>query len=154
MSTKDNYERITRLFITGAILTFLGFLLSYGCPINKKIWSPTFVLATCGLASTLLALLIWIIDIKGHKKWSVFFESFGVNPLFIYVAAGVFSVLLGNILFTYDDSIISLKGFLYKICIQPYLGDYFGSLVFALLFVGFNWVIGNILYKKKIYIKI
>ncbi|MBB4035272.1 putative acyltransferase [Dysgonomonas hofstadii] len=154
LSTKDNYERITRLFITGAILTFLGFLLSYGCPINKKIWSPTFVLATCGLASTLLALLIWIIDIKGHKKWSVFFESFGVNPLFIYVAAGVFSVLLGNILFTYDDSIISLKGFLYKICIQPYLGDYFGSLVFALLFVGFNWVIGNILYKKKIYIKI
>jgi len=154
LSTKDNYERITRLFITGAILTFLGFLLSYGCPINKKIWSPTFVLATCGLASTLLALLIWIIDIKGHKKWSVFFESFGVNPLFMYVAAGVFSVIIGNILFIYDGAAISLKGFIYKICLQPYLGDHLGSLVFALLFVGLIWTIGNILYKKKIYIKI
>ncbi|MDH6308719.1 putative acyltransferase [Dysgonomonas sp. PFB1-18] len=154
LSTKDNYERITRLFIIGAILTFLGFLLSYGCPINKKIWSPTFVLATCGLAATLLALLIWIIDIKGHKKWSVFFESFGVNPLFIYVAAGVFSVILGSTLITYDGNAISLKGFIYNICLQPYLGNYFGSLIFALLFVGFNWVIGNILYKKKIYIKI
>ncbi|MDR1089547.1 MAG: DUF5009 domain-containing protein [Prevotella sp.] len=155
LNTKDNYEKINRLFILGAILTFLGFLLSYGCPINKKIWSPTFVLATCGLASTLLALLIWIIDIKGHKKWSVFFESFGVNPLFIYVAAGVLSILLGGILIPYNDATaISIKGFVYKICLQPYLGDYFGSLIFALLFVALNWVIGNILYKKKIYIKI
>ncbi len=154
LNTKDNYEKINRLFILGAILTFSGFLLSYGCPINKKIWSPTFVLATCGLASTLLALLIWIIDIKGYKKWSVFFESFGVNPLFIYVAAGVLSILLGGILIPYDGATISIKGFIYKVCLQPYLGDYFGSFIFALLFVALNWIIGNILYKKKIYIKI
>lgn len=154
LNTQDNYEKINRLFILGAILTFLGFLLSYGCPINKKIWSPTFVLATCGLASTLLALLIWIIDIKGHKKWSVFFESFGVNPLFIYVAAGVLSILLGGILIPYDGATTSIKAFIYDVCLQPYLGDYFGSLIFALLFVALNWVIGNILYKKKIYIKI
>ena len=154
LNIKDNNERITKLFIIGAIMTFLGFLLSYGCPINKKIWSPTFVLATCGLASTLLALLIWIVDIKGYKKWSVFFESFGVNPLFIYVAAGVFSIILGSTLIPYGESTISIKNFIYKICLQPYLGNYFGSLIYALLFVGFNWVIGNILYKKKIYIKI
>jgi predicted acyltransferase len=154
LTTKDNNERIQRLFIIGAIMTFAGFLLSYGCPINKKIWSPAFVLATCGLASTLLALLIWIIDIKGHKKWCVFFESFGVNPLFIYVAAGVFSILLGNISFPYGGDMISAKNFIYQVCVQPYLGSYFGSLVYALLFVGFNWGIGNILYKKKIYIKI
>ncbi|MDR0825284.1 MAG: heparan-alpha-glucosaminide N-acetyltransferase domain-containing protein [Prevotella sp.] len=154
LTTKDNNERIQRLFIIGAIMTFLGFLLSYGCPFNKKIWSPTFVIVTCGLASTLLALLIWIIDVKGYKKWSVFFESFGINPLFIYVAAGVFSILLGNIQFIYDEKLISTKNFIYQICIHPYFGTYFGSLVYALLFVGFNWVIGNILYKKKIYIKI
>lgn len=154
LNTKDNYEKINRLFILGAILTFSGFLLSYGCPINKKIWSPTFVITTCGLAATLLALLIWIIDIKGYKKWSVFFESFGVNPLFIYVAAGVFSILLGNIFITYQETTMSIKGFIYKICLQPTFGDYFGSLLFALLFVIFNWAIGNILYKKKIYIKI
>jgi predicted acyltransferase len=154
LNTKDNYEKINRLFILGAILTFSGFLLSYGCPVNKKIWSPTFVLATCGLASTLLALLIWIIDIKGYKKWSVFFESFGVNPLFIYVAAGILSILLGSILIPYDGETTSIHFFIYKVCLQPYLGDYFGSLIFALLFVALNWVIGNILYKKKIYIKI
>jgi len=154
LSTKDNYERITRLFITGAILTFIGFMLAYGCPINKKIWSPTFVLVTCGLASTLLALLIWIIDIKGYKKWSVFFESFGVNPLFIYVAAAVLSIVLGGILVSYNGMSINLQALIYKAGLQPYFGNYFGSFIFAILFVGVNWVIGNILYKKKIYIKI
>lgn len=154
LNAKDNNEKIQQLFIIGTILTFAGFLLSYGCPINKKIWSPTFVLTTCGLGSLLLALLIWIIDIKGCKRWSVFFQSFGVNPLFMYVAAAVFSILLGNIRFDYNGAEISLHGFIYTICLQPYLGDYFGSLMFALLFVGFNWVIGNVLYKKQIYIKI
>lgn len=154
MKTKDNNERIRHLFILGAILTFAGFLLSYGCPINKKIWSPTFVLTTCGLASTLLALLIWIIDIKGHKRWSRFFESFGVNPLFIYVAAAVFSILLGNIFMTYAGVEYSVKEFIYTIILQPVLGNYFGSFVYAALFVGFNWLIGSVLYKKQIYIKI
>ncbi|MDR2145593.1 MAG: heparan-alpha-glucosaminide N-acetyltransferase domain-containing protein [Tannerella sp.] len=154
MDTPDNYQKINKLFIIGAILTFAGFLLSYGCPINKKIWSPTFVLVTCGLASTLLALLIWIIDVKGHKKWSIFFESFGVNPLFIYVLAAFLSILLGSILIPYGGEYISFKGFIYGKVLQPLLGDYPASLVFALLFVGLNWLIGNILYKKKIYIKI
>ncbi|MEN9919855.1 MAG: hypothetical protein RL662_2291 [Bacteroidota bacterium] len=154
MNTKDNNQRIINLFLIGAVLTFVGFLLSYGCPINKKIWSPTFVLATCGLASTFLALLIWIIDIKGHKKWCVFFESFGVNPLFIYVMGAVLSILMGSILFTYNDKLISIKGFIYTVLIQPYFDGYFASFLFAVLFVTVNWFIGNILYKKKIYIKI
>ncbi len=65
MEVKDIREKLERLFLIGTILTFAGFLLSYGCPLNKKIWSPTFVLVTCGLGSSFLALLVWIIDIKG-----------------------------------------------------------------------------------------
>ena len=154
MDTKDNQQRIINFFIIGAILTFAGFLLSYACPINKKIWSPTYVLATCGLAATLLALLIWIVDIREYKKWSVFFESFGVNPLFIYVMGGIFSILLGNIRMPYEDGTIAIKTYLYQVILQPYLGDYPASLAYALLFVGVCWIIGNVLYKKKIYIKI
>lgn len=58
VEAKDNTLRIQRLFIFGTLILFAGFLLQYGCPINKKIWSPTYVLVTCGLASQLLALLI------------------------------------------------------------------------------------------------
>lgn len=152
----DKKEQMQIMFIAGAILTFVGFLLSYGCPISKKIWSPTFVLVTCGLASTLLGLLIWSVDLKGYRKWSVFFESFGVNPLFTYVAAGIISILLNGIYVALPDAekMTGVKNFLYTVCLQPFMGNHLGSLAFAILFVGLNWVIGNILYKKQIYIKI
>lgn len=152
--SKDNNQRIQKLFIFGTIILFLGFLLDYGFPINKKIWSSSFVLTTCGLASLLLGLLVWIIDIKGKKKWSVFFESFGVNPMFIYVIAGIISILLANIGFNYYGEWHSTKSFIYTEWLNPVFGDYLGSLVFALLFVTLNWLIGHILYKKKIYIKL
>ena len=151
MTVKDNHQRIERLFIVGAILTFAGFLLSYGLPINKKIWSPTFVLTTCGLASTLLALLIWIIDIRGHKEWCRFFESFGINPLFMYVLGGVLSILFGTI----SICDISIHSLIYREFLGSFIEDKtFASLLYALIFIAINWSIGYILYKKKIYIKI
>ncbi|KAA6339142.1 hypothetical protein EZS27_012894, partial [termite gut metagenome] len=154
MEVKDINKKLLRLFLIGTTLTFLGFLLNYGCPINKKVWSPSFVLVTCGLASSFLALLIWVIDVKGYKKGGRFFESFGVNPLFIYVMAAILSILLGNIRFAYGESTINLHGYAYEIVLQPLLGDYGGSLAFALLFVLLNWAIGYVLYKNRIYIKI
>lgn len=158
MGTKDNETRIRDLFIAGTILTFSGFLLDYGLPINKKIWSPTFVLTTCGLACSLLGLLIWIIDIKGYRRWCRFFESFGVNPLFMYVLGAVLSIVISYIKVpsgSTESGMISLKGAIYTDFLCPlFNNDTLASLVFALLFVGFNWCIGYMLYRKKIYIKI
>ena len=154
METRDIHQKIERLFIIGAILTFAGFLLNYGLPINKKIWSPSFVLVTSGLGSTLLALLIWIIDVREKKQWSRFFEAFGVNPLFMYTFAAVLSIILGNISVSFNEGTTSLKNWIYQGLLQPILGDYPASLAFALLFVGFNWIFGYYLYKKKIYIKL
>ena len=114
-------------------------------PINKKVWSPTFVITTCGLASSFLALLIWIIDIKGYQGWCVFFRSFGVNPLFIYVFAEIMGILLGA---------TGASVFIYEKVLVPVLGNYPGSLAYALLYVLFCWSIVHILYKKGIYVKI
>lgn len=66
-------SRLLTLLLWGVVLTFSGFLLSYACPINKKIWSPTFVLVSCGMGCSLLALLIWLIDVQGYKKKFSFF---------------------------------------------------------------------------------
>lgn len=151
----NNHAKVETLFIIGTILTFSGLLLSYGCPINKKIWSPTFVLVSCGLGSTLLALLIWIIDIKGHKKWSLFFESFGINPLFIYVTASILTICFGSLLIIpYGGKMLSIHNFTYNILLKPIFGNYNASLLYAMLFVTLNWFIGYQLYKRKIYIKI
>lgn len=159
MKTRDNEKRINTLFIVGTIMTFAGFLLSYGLPINKKIWSPTFVLTTCGLAASFLGLLIWIIDIKGHKRWCRFFEAFGINPLFLYCFGTVLAIVIGAIKVPYsgtESGVISLKGWFYDALWMPLCGGNatLASLLFAITFVLVNWCVGYILYKKKIYIKI
>lgn len=159
VGTKDNNLRINKLFIIGTILTFSGFLLDFGIPINKKIWSPTFVLTTCGLAASFLGLLIWIIDIKGYRRWCRFFEAFGINPLFMYCLGAILSIIIGAIKVPYaavESGITTLKGWIYQAVLMPACADNatLASLCFAILFVLLNWCIGDILYKKKIYIKI
>jgi predicted acyltransferase len=143
---KDNEHIIRNLFILGTILLFAGLLLNYACPINKKIWSSTFVLTTCGLASLLLPLLIWIIDINGKRRWATFFEAFGINPLYLYVQAALLSTLF---------SVTGFHTFMYESVFAPVLGNYGGSLAWAVFFVVLNWAPGYYwLYKKQIYIKI
>lgn len=158
MSTKDNNIRINKLFIVGAVLTFAGFLLSYGLPLNKKVWSPTFVLTTCGLASSLLALLIWFIDVKGYKRWSRFFEVFGVNPLFLFCLSGILASLIGLTKLPYanEAGFITVKNWIVQQVLNSVcFGDAtMASCLWAILFVLLNWLIGLPLYRKKIYIKI
>lgn len=106
------------LFMWGVVFTFSGFLLSYGCPINKKIWSPTFVLVSCGMGCSLLALLLWLVDMKGYRKGCLFFESFGVNPLFCYVTASALAilyVLLHSFLFK-ESLFVSVMFFMNRFC--------------------------------------
>lgn len=152
MGYQDNNLRVMNIMLLGAALTFAGFLLAYGLPLNKKIWSPTFVLTTCGLASLLLGMLIWLIDIKGYNRWCAFFRDFGVNPLFMYVWGTVLSILLGAI----KVSETSLHTLYYRDLLIPMcMGDEtLASCCFAITFVCFVWIFAYILYRNKIYIKI
>ncbi len=149
----DNAIRI--IFVLGTCILFVGFLMSYGFPINKKLWSSSYVLVTSGLGALLLALLIWIIDIKNKRQWWCnFFESFGVNPIFIYIISFLLSILLININVKYNGQWNSLKTLVNNNYIIPFFNDYFASLIYALVFVIINWFISHILYKKRIYIKL
>ena len=74
--------------------------------------------------------------------------------MFIYVAAYLMNILIGNIVFTSQGKLVSAYSYVNEEWLAPVFGDYFGSLVYALLFVGISWMIGNVLYKKKIYIKL
>lgn len=151
MELKDINEKIERLFLIGVLLTFAGLLFSYGCPLSKKLWTPTFALTTCGLASSTLAILIWCIDKKGYvNKATRFFEAFGVNPLALYVLSDL--LLLPISIIPICGS--TLQKLSYKDIWQPLFGAKGGSLAFALIYVLICWCVGYILYKKKIYIKL
>lgn len=146
--------KVVPLFVFGTLLAFGGWLLSYGCPINKKIWSPTYVLMTCGLASVLLALLMYAVDVRGRGRWFRPFEVFGANPLFLFVVSDVLSILFCSIRFTVMGHTDTLLGLSYCHVLSPVFGPTGGSLAYALLFVLLNWCIGYQLYKRRIYIKL
>lgn len=142
---KNIDQKVLYLFLVGFILISIGWLANFALPINKRIWSPTFALLTCGGAASSLAMLIYFIDIKGRKKWSGFFLIFGVNPLFLYVFSEVLAIVFSQ---------FGIKNILYS-GIYSVLGDsYLSSAIYAILFTLLLGVSGYILYKNKTYIKI
>ena len=155
VTTKKNSKRVVKLSLAATSMMGIGWLASYGLPINKNIWSPTFVLVTCGMATCLLALLIWVIDEKKHRSWCKPLIVFGVNPLFLYVVSGVLAILMGSIKVPFGEGVISIQRLIYQEGLLPLIGDATAaSCTFAILFVAINWIIGYILYRNKIYIKI
>ena len=138
-------QKVIALFVVGAIGVIGGYLLSYGLPLNKRIWSPSYVLMTCGLASLLQALLMYIIDIQKKSGWTTFFHVFGVNALALYVSSELLAILLNNI----GVSEVIYNGIH---AVIPALK--WASLAYAIYFVMLNFAIGYVLYRKKIYIKL
>lgn len=153
---KDNYDRINRLMLVGFGLLLGGWLLSYGIPCGKKMWSTTFVMITCGLASCILALLIYVIDIKGHNKWCKFFHVFGVNPLFLYLCGTILAIVFGAVPLGTDaeGAVCTVHSIAYNGYCSLFGDETFASCVYAVVFILVNWCVGDILHRKGIIIKI
>jgi predicted acyltransferase len=144
------------MLLWGTVMLLAGWLLQYGIPCGKKMWSSTFVLITCGMAMCIQALLIYFVDIKDKKKGlGRFFESFGVNPLALYLIGTILAILFGAIPIGHDtdggDITVhsAVYGFFTSFC-----NEYTASALYAIAFVLLNWAVGHILYKKRIFIKI
>ncbi len=138
-------QKVIALFVVGAIGVIGGYLLSYGLPLNKRIWSPSYVLMTCGLASLLQALLMYVIDIQKKSGWTTFFHVFGVNALALYVSSELLAILLKN---------IKVSEMIYNGIHAVIPALKWTSLAYAIYFVMLNFAIGYVLYRKKIYIKL
>ncbi len=138
-------DKVIALFVVGTVCVIGGYLLSYGLPLNKCIWSPSYVFVTCGLASLLQAFLMYVIDIQKKSGWTTFFHVFGVNALALYVSSELLAILLGH---------LGISGWVCDGLHAVITPDKWASLAYALYFVLLNFAIGYILYRKKIYIKL
>lgn len=155
LQKKENPARMKRLFLSGFGMAVIGWALSYGIPINKKVWSPTFVLVTSGIAFLNLAFLIWLVDEKGKRHWLTFFESFGMNAMFMFLVSTVMSILLDGILLHTGNGILSIWGAFYFYGTLSWIRNpYFASLCDSLVYVMVMWLFSWPLYRKKIFIKI
>ncbi len=145
------YEGLAKLLLAGVI--FIGLALAWHpfFPINKKLWTGPFVLLTVGIDCIILAILIYITDFLQKRNWSYFFEVFGRNPLFIYLLSEVGVILLW--FFGVGDNYQPLYRWIFENIFSK-TGMYFGSFLFAICFMLLCWLVGYILDKKKIYVRV
>jgi len=155
------YEMLSNLFVAGTVLVFAGFAWDLVFPINKKIWTSSYVIYTTGLAIFTLSTLIFLIEFKNIKgAWSRFFDVFGKNPLFIFVLSGFLPRLLSLIRIEHTSETgnpvyISPFGWFYEHVCKNISGDLrIGSLLYSLFIIAFYWLIAYLLDKRKIYIKV
>jgi len=155
-SSEDTFTAIKKLVVIGSLGTFLGWLWNFSFPINKALWTSSYVLYSGGLAMVFLAFLLWVIDEKGFKKWTRPFIHFGTNPLFIYMFSGVYVLTIVHLIkiTVSPEEKISGYSYLFSEIFAPIAGNMNGSLLFAIVHIIFFWLITFILYKKKIFIKI
>jgi predicted acyltransferase len=133
----------------------IGYAWGLILPINKPIWTSSYVIYTAGWACVIMSILIWIIDIKGYSKWASFFLVFGMNSLFIFALSGIWARILTRIIkINVDGTIVTGYNWLYINIFQPLAGDINGSLLFAISHIIVFWFICWVLYKKRIFIKV
>jgi predicted acyltransferase len=143
------FEGISKLLMAGFILVVIAFFWNYVFPINKKIWTSSFVLHTVGLDCMLLACVMYYIDFLNKRTGVAFFEVFGKNPLFIYLVSEL-SISIFNMIsingtplpeWSYEN-IFSLSG------------AYVGAMLFAIFYMLYCWLVGYILDRNKIYVRV
>jgi predicted acyltransferase len=145
------YEGLAKLLLVGAVTVALALGWNQFFPINKKLWTGSFVLLTVGIDCILLAALSYVTDFLQRIKWTYFFEVFGKNPLFIYLLSELGATLLG--FFRVGENHQPLNSWLYQNIFQP-AGMYFGSFLYAVSFMLVCWMVGYVLDKRKVYVRV
>jgi predicted acyltransferase len=151
---KTHYEKVAGLFVVGAICLAIGWAWNAFFPINKALWTSSYVLFTGGLALQFLALCYWIIDIKSYRTWAKPFEVFGMNAIALYVGSGL-AELLGLIKVTGNDgTAVPLQSWIFENLFASWASPTNASLAFAIAFVLFWLGVMWILYRRKIFISV
>jgi predicted acyltransferase len=144
------HEMLLKLMLVGSCLLVISYFWNLTFPVNKKLWTSSFVTLTVGIDLIILAFIIYVIDFLNKTKWTNFFIVFGRNPLVIYILSEL--ILITLMVLKVNDRTTAFKWIYYNFFAG--VGDYIGSFLFAITVMLFCWVTGYILDKKKIYIKV
>lgn len=148
-------ERLNGLFAGGCLGMTLGMIWNWAFPINKGIWTSSYVLFTAGMACVSIATIMWIVDVHGWKRWTQFFVIYGTNPLVAFVGSGILARLIYSVFSVeYGGRRTSLQGAIYESMFASWLSPLNASLAFALCFVAFWFGILYVLYRRRIFVKL
>jgi predicted acyltransferase len=151
----SEFEKVAGVFVAGAALVVAGWTWGFRFPINKALWTSSYVLLTAGLALQLLAICFWLVDIKGVQRWAKPFLIFGTNALAIYFLSELFSRIISLVTLTRDDgSRVDLQTFVYENLFASWASPEGASLLYAICIVLLWLGVAAILYRKRIFIKV
>ena len=153
---KDPGAAVRRLLGWGAMLVPAGLVWGLIFPINKSLWTSSYVLFTSGLALLLLAAFIYLLEIRRTLRWSFPLVVFGKNALFVYVLSSLWvKTLLYLIRFqSAGGNVVTGYSWMYHRLFVPVWGYDLGSLAFALVHIAVYWALLLVLYRRNIFIKI
>ena len=133
-------KKVGAMAITGVIFLLLAQLWNLDFPINKNLWTSSFVLNVGGYSLLLLVLFYYIIDVRGYKKWSFFFRIIGMNSILIYMSGHFIN---------WDYSTDTLLGWVGQL-----IGDPFNIVAMAICYVFVKWLFLYFMYKKKVFLRV
>jgi predicted acyltransferase len=141
---------VFRLLVVGLLLVVLGHVMDLIVPINKALWTPSFVFISAGYALMLLAALIYFVDLKTYRLWTAPFIVFGANSIAFFMFSGILARLL--LMLSIEGK--SLKAILYDQLNIAMIGQYNASLLYAILMLAVSYWVMFMLYKRNIILKV
>ncbi|MDB5146163.1 MAG: hypothetical protein JWQ57_183, partial [Mucilaginibacter sp.] len=133
-------RKVATMAVAGVIFLILAQIWNLDFPINKNLWTSSFVLHVGGLSLLLMALFYYIIDVKGYKKWSFYFRVIGMNSILIYISGHFIK---------WDYTTEGFFGWIGQL-----VGDPFSIVVMAICYVMVKWLFLYYLYTKKTFLRV
>jgi len=148
-------EAVRHMLVWGIGGLAAGQIWNFAFPINKNLWTSSYVVFTAGFALILLAICYWLVDVKGWRGWAAPFLWYGMNPLALFVFSGMLAKMMGiwRVTTAAGES-VAVKTYIYRDFFEPLGEAKIASLLFALAYVAFWLAIAWVLYRRKIFIKI
>ena len=151
----SKFEKAAGLFFFGLVLLALGYIWNSYFPMNKALWTSSYVLATSGLALLILGACYWLIDIQGYKKWASPFVVFGVNAMPLFVFSGIWARMHAAYRVAGPEgNPISVQRWVMNNIFSPIFNPIDASLAFAICFILLWLFLMWLLYRKQIFIRV
>jgi predicted acyltransferase len=154
-SRRTQFEKVGGMFFAGACAIAVGWAWHFWFPINKSLWTSSYVIFTAGMALQLLGICYWLVDIKGYRAWAKPFVIFGVNALALFVFSGLLARLMGIIKIPRGDGTsLALQPYIYKNLFASWAAPLNASLFYAIAYIFFWLLLMWLLYRKNVFIKV
>jgi predicted acyltransferase len=148
-------DRIAGMAAVGAIGMMVGLMWHWSFPINKGLWTGSYVVFTGGMASLSLATIMWLVEVHNVRGWTRPFVIYGLNPMVAFVGSAIMARLIYSIIkVELNGQRVALQAAIYQTAFASWLSPQNASLAFALTFVAFWFGVLSLLYRRGIVFRV